>query len=45
MEHRAFREVKKMNLDIEEADKKRKMDIQELEELRNEAYENDATYK
>lgn len=32
-------------MSMDEAGKKRRLDIQELEEIRNDAYENEAIYK
>ncbi|KAI3737146.1 hypothetical protein L2E82_27141 [Cichorium intybus] len=45
LEHKAFWAVKQFNLSEDEAGIKRKLDIQELEEIRNDAYENEVTYK
>ncbi|KAI3515815.1 hypothetical protein L1887_14720 [Cichorium endivia] len=45
LEHRAFWAVKKCNFDIDEAGRHRKLQLQELEELRNDAYENTRIYK
>ncbi|XP_027099229.2 uncharacterized protein [Coffea arabica] len=44
-EHRAFWAVKQCNMDIEEGSVQRKLQLQELEEIRNEAYENAVIYK
>ncbi|XP_071928236.1 uncharacterized protein [Coffea arabica] len=44
-EHRAFWAVKQCNMDIEEGGIQRKLQLQELEEIRNEAYENAMIYK
>ncbi|XP_071939675.1 uncharacterized protein [Coffea arabica] len=44
-EHRAFWAVKQCNMDIEEGVIQRKLQLQELEEIRNEAYENAVIYK
>ena len=43
--HRALWAVKAVNLDFENAGKERKLQLCELEELRNEAYECASTYK
>ncbi|KAI3690179.1 hypothetical protein L2E82_48154 [Cichorium intybus] len=45
LEYKAFWAVKQFNLSEDEAGTKRKLDIQELEEIRNDAYENEVTYK
>ncbi|XP_071900894.1 uncharacterized protein [Coffea arabica] len=44
-EHRPFWAVKQCNMDIEEGGIQRKLQLQELEEIRNEAYENAMIYK
>nr|XP_027109149.1 uncharacterized protein LOC113729019 [Coffea arabica] len=44
-EHKAFWVVKRCNMDLVDAGGYRKLQLQELEELRNEAYENAAIYK
>nr|XP_027100445.1 uncharacterized protein LOC113719440 [Coffea arabica] len=44
-EHRAFWALKRCNMDLMEAGGNRKLQLQELKELRNEAYENAAIYK
>ncbi|KAI3711454.1 hypothetical protein L2E82_41556 [Cichorium intybus] len=45
LEHRAFWAVKKCSFEIDEAGRHRKLQLQELEELRNDAYENTRIYK
>ena len=45
MMHRAYWAVKQCNMDLGEAGKVRKLQLQELEELRFEAYENSRLYK
>ena len=45
LEHRAFWAIKKCNVDIELAGKTRKLQLSELEELQNDAYENARIYK
>ncbi|XP_027166729.1 uncharacterized protein LOC113766773 [Coffea eugenioides] len=44
-EHKWFWTVKQCNMDLEEAGVQRKLQLQELEEIRNEAYENATIYK
>ncbi|XP_071902547.1 uncharacterized protein [Coffea arabica] len=44
-EHKAFWAIKQCNMNLEEAGARRKLDLQELEEIRNEAYENAVIYK
>ncbi|XP_071924949.1 uncharacterized protein [Coffea arabica] len=44
-EHRAFWAVKQCNMDIEEGGIQRKLQLQKLEEIRNEAYENAVIHK
>jgi hypothetical protein len=45
IEHRAFWAIKQCNLDLNLAGKTRKLQLSELEELRNDAYENAKIYK
>ncbi|XP_021984992.1 uncharacterized protein LOC110880861 [Helianthus annuus] len=45
LEHKAFWAIKQFNLKIDEAGVHRKLQIQELEEIRNEAYKNTRIYK
>lgn len=45
IEHKAYWAVKCCNMDIDEAGKSRKLQLQELEELRLESYENSRIYK
>ncbi|KAL2235382.1 UNVERIFIED_CONTAM: hypothetical protein Sindi_1270400 [Sesamum indicum] len=45
LEHRAYWAIKQFNLAMDEAGGQRKLQIQELEELRNDAYENSKIYK
>ena len=40
LEHQALWAIKKLNLDLDKAGALQKLQISELEELRNEAYEN-----
>ena len=45
LEHRAMWAIKKLNMDLDEAGQHRKLQLDELEEIRNEAYENAKIYK
>ncbi|XP_050117637.1 uncharacterized protein LOC126595360 [Malus sylvestris] len=45
LEHRAFWALKKLNFDINQAGPLRKFQLNELDELRNDAYENAKIYK
>ncbi|CAL2256521.1 unnamed protein product [Prunus armeniaca] len=45
IEHRAYWAIKKFNFDLKEAGTVRKLQLNELEELRNESYENARIYK
>ncbi|XP_027364425.1 uncharacterized protein LOC113871532 [Abrus precatorius] len=45
VEHKAFWAIKECNLDIEAVGLHRKLQLQELEEIRREAYENSNIYK
>ncbi|XP_050104654.1 uncharacterized protein LOC126584261 [Malus sylvestris] len=45
LEHRAYWAIKKLNFDYKDAGIARKLQLNELEELRNEAYENAKIYK
>ena len=45
LEHQAFWAIKKCNVDLELARKTRKLQLFELEELQNDAYENARIYK
>ena len=45
IEHRAYWAIKECNMNFEEAGQQRKLQIQELEEIRNHAYENEAISK
>ena len=45
LEHRAYWALKELNMDLEKAGQKRIMDLEELEELRDAAYENAKLYK
>jgi len=45
IEHRAYWAVKACNMDLEEAGKEQKLQLQELEEIRLAAYENSKFYK
>ena len=45
LEHRAFWAIKKLNLSLDQAGKERLLQIQELQELQNESYQNAEIYK
>ena len=45
LEHRAYWAIRKLNLPLDEAGKERLLQLQELQELRHDAYENAAIYK
>jgi hypothetical protein len=45
LEHKAFWAIKKLNYDYQAAGEKRKLQLNELEEIRNDAYENAKIYK
>src|SRR6516165_3855610 len=45
LEHRALWAIKELNLDLDEASKVRKLELNKLDELRLEAYENAKIYK
>ncbi|CAN6712710.1 unnamed protein product [Malus baccata var. baccata] len=45
LEHKAHWAVRKFNMDVDEAELHRKLQLHELEEIRNEAYENARLYK
>ncbi|CAN6725385.1 unnamed protein product [Malus baccata var. baccata] len=45
LEHKAHWAVRKFNMDVDEAGLHRKLQLNELEEIRNEAYENARRYK
>ncbi|CAN6487228.1 unnamed protein product [Victoria cruziana] len=45
LEHRAFWAIKNFNFDMDKAGEKRKLDLSELEEIRNDAYENSRIFK
>ena len=45
LEHRTYWAIKKLNLSLDEAGKHRLLQLQELQELRRNAYENKEIYK
>ena len=45
LEHRAYWAIKKLNLSLDQAGKERRLQLQELQELQNESYQNAEIYK
>ena len=45
LKHRAYWAIKALNFDLDKAGEKMRFDLNELEELRHEAYENAKLYK
>ncbi|KAH9744776.1 hypothetical protein KPL70_003833 [Citrus sinensis] len=45
LEHRAYWAIKKFNFDMQQASSERRLQLAELEEIRNDAYENAKIYK
>ena len=45
LEHKLMQAIKKLNLNCQTAKEERLLQLNELEELRNEAYDNDRIYK
>ena len=45
LEHRAYWAIKKLNLSFDQAGKEKLLQLQELQELRNESYQNAEIYK
>ncbi|KAK9187298.1 hypothetical protein WN944_018690 [Citrus x changshan-huyou] len=45
LEHRAYWAIKKFSFDIQQASSERRLQLRELEEIRNDAYENAKIYK
>lgn len=45
LEHKAYWAVKQCNMEMEKVGEQRKLQLQELEEIRNDAYENSRIYK
>ena len=45
LEHRAYWAIKKLNLSLDQAGKERLLQLQELQDLRNESYQNAKIYK
>ena len=45
LEHRAYWAIKKLNLSLDQGGKERFLQLQELQELRNESYQNAEIYK
>ena len=45
LEHKTYWAIKQYNMEMDEAGKQRKLDLQELKEIRNEVYENSRIYK
>lgn len=45
LEHRAYWAIKKFNFDMQQASSERRLQLAELEEIHNDAYENAKIYK
>ena len=45
LEHRAYWAIKKFNFDMQQASSERRLQLAELEEIRNDTYENTKIYK
>ena len=45
LKHRAYWAIKKFNFDMQQASSKRRLQLEELEEICNDAYENAKIYK
>ena len=45
LENKAYWAIKRLNFDLDKAGEKRKLDLNELEEIRNDAYDCAKTYK
>lgn len=45
LEHKVYRVVRKLNINMEESDQKRVLQLNELVKFRLHAYENDKLYK
>ncbi|CAN6559847.1 unnamed protein product [Malus baccata var. baccata] len=45
LEHKALRAIKKFNMNLEEAGSQRRLQLNELDEIRHEAYDNASIYK
>ena len=45
LEHKAYRVIKRLNFDLDKADKSRKLQLDELKEIKNDVYDCSKRYK